>query len=206
VGRYSNQILPDAAELNRRVEEGESMAAIAREYGVTRAAVSFAIRKAGYDPMAAKYPPVDVEKAIADYQKGMSLEHAAKEQGTTKSRLLYALRDVELERRPHGWASGRNRRTDEDEFVKRYAEGIPVTLIAADLRTNPAIVRRVLLRNGVYEPTRERKRVSEEQHQQILTRYRKGQPKIAIARELDLSSSTISRIIAMHSDNKATKQ
>jgi hypothetical protein len=189
VGRYSNQILPDAAELNRRVEEGESMAAIAREYGVTRAAVSFAIRKAGYDPMAAKYPPVDVEKAIADYQKGMSLEHAAKEQGTTKSRLLYALRDVELERRPHGWASGRNRRTDEDEFVKRYAEGIPVTLIAADLRTNPAIVR-----------------VSEEQHQQILTRYRKGQPKIAIARELDLSSSTISRIIAMHSDNKATKQ
>lgn len=195
MNRYQYQILPDASELNRRVEEGETMAAIAREYGVSRAAVSAAIRKAGFDPMAAKYPPVDIDRAITDYKSGMSLEECAVAQGVSKTRMLSSLEGVELERRPKGWGSGRNRTKNEDEYVKLYAEGVPVTMIAVEMRTNPAIVRRILQRNGVYEPDRERKRVSPEQREEIIRKYRKGQSKRSISRELKFSQITVDRII-----------
>jgi len=51
----ATKILPGVDELQRRVNRGETRAAIAREFGVTRGAVALALLRAGKEPGQVRY-------------------------------------------------------------------------------------------------------------------------------------------------------
>lgn len=166
--------LPDAQTLVRQFEDGKSMAEIGRNYGVTRAAVSYKIRTAGYSPFEDKYPPVDVGAITDDYTSGMTLEEVAEKHSLSSSRVYSHLRKAGVKIRRSGPRVATVRQLDEDRIVSAYTGGETVRDITAEHETTEVTIRRILRKHGVYDANRDRNLIADDRVQCIVDAMNNG--------------------------------
>jgi len=185
--KYFESVLPDAQELSARVQAGETMTSIAKEYGVSRAAVSFRIRNAGFDPIGDKFAAIDSDEVVRRYKEGSSVAQIAEDMGVSEHHAYRIVKESGIEIRPKYFGIIRDRQLDSAPFVELYERGVSVRGIADQLGHQVHTVRKILKREGVYDSGRDRKFLDEAERERLIQMVLEGKTQREISKELDVS-------------------
>ena len=188
--------LPPSAEIMERFMAGESLASIGRQYGRSRATVSSRLAKDGYDPIRSRnLVPIDSYRASEEYRSGLSIRACARNQGVSEARMRKALVEAGVEIREPNDQQMRGRH-DADAIVAMYKDGKGISSIARAFEANPHTIRRILVRSGVYTPSRDkRNRIDPEREQRIIDLLLAGEPKTRVAFIEQVCRETVDRVI-----------
>lgn len=183
----------DIIDILSRYEKGESMISIGKCFKVSAKSVEYHAKKRGvYDPDRGKLSDADRAEIIDMYKRHIPLVDIASRFGVTDWTISHWIKKwgIPLAKTMRTKVVNRNNVTELD-VVAKYRELESVNKTAKHFNTSDVTIAKILKRHGV-EGWRDQMRVFlDENKDYVLERYRDGFGVVSIARELNISYSTL---------------
>lgn len=183
----------DIAKILAKYKKGESMEAIGKRFRVSSKSIEYHVKKHGiYDPDRKKISETDKAKVIDLYKRNIPLVDIASQFDVTDWTISHWIKKwgIPLSKATRTRITNRNNVTELD-IVAKYRELENVDKTAQYFNTSDVTIAKILKRHKV-EGWKEQMRVFLDQNKDyVLERYRDGFGITTIARELNISYSTL---------------